>query len=289
MVSIVDMRLRPPIPAWTDKAQFSSGAKAGYYPSRLGFPRPRSAEERSMDLLLQEMDEAGVQWGVAMGRQSAPPHGSIPNDAIAELMAQYPDRFVSFCGIDISKDTDWCLGEIDRCLAIPGFKGVSIEPPCSPTPMKSDDSRLYPIYEHVQAKGVPISVTLSNFLGHMSGFGYDYAHPEALYRPACDFPDLTFVISHGAWPWSREVLGIAFLCPNIVVSPDLYVNGKSLPGADDYIKAANHFMADRTLWGTAYPSRPLKESVEAFCEWEFAPGVRDKILGENALRIMQMA
>lgn len=288
-MTIVDMRLRPPIPAWTDKAQFRKGEAAGYYPMRIGFPRPPSAEARDVGLLLKEMDEAGIQWGVAMGRQSAIPHGSVPNDAIAEVLRQYPDRFVSFCGIDISRDMDWCLSEIDRCLAIPGFKGVSIEPPCSPTPMMCDDRRLYPIYEHCQTREVPLSISLSSALGHMTGAGIEFARPDPLYQPAKDFPNLTFVISHGAWPWVREILGLAFLLPNIVVSPDLYINGQGLPGAEDYIKAANHYMADRTLFGTAYPTRPLKESVAAFDSWTFAPGVKQKILSENALRIMKMA
>ena len=90
---IVDMRLRPPLKSWVDKPQFSRGAKAGYYPSRIGFPRPPSAEQQSIELLIQEMDTAGVQWGVIMGRQSAAPLGVIPNDEIAELIAQHPRPF----------------------------------------------------------------------------------------------------------------------------------------------------------------------------------------------------
>jgi predicted TIM-barrel fold metal-dependent hydrolase len=289
MTSVVDMRLRPPIPAWTDKAQYKKAAAAGYNPMRIGFPRPRSAEERSTELLIQEMDEAGIEWGVVMGRQAAPPHGGIPNDAIAEVLSQYPKRFVSFCGIDVSQDPAACVAEIDRCLKNPGFKGISIEPSCSVTPMHCGDRRLYPIYDHAQTKGVPIAITLNNMLGHMCGFGFQNGKPEHLYEPACDFPKLTFIICHAAWPWGRDLLGLAFMLPNIVVSPDLYGNVQNLPGADEYVKAANHYMGDRTLFGTAYPTRPLKESLESFNKWEFAPGVKEKVLGANALRIMNMA
>lgn len=286
-MTIVDMRLRPPIAAWTDKAQYRKGGE--FYPSRIGFPRPPSAEQRSMDLLLQEMDEAGVTWGVIMGRQSAEPHGVIPNEAIAAVLAEYPDRFVAFAGIDVSRDTGWCLEEIDRCLAIGGFRGVSIEPGASPTPMMADDERLYPIYEHCAAREVPVSVTLSGLLSHMVGNGYEYGSPLPLYDAAKDFPKLDFVISHGAWPWVRELLGLCFVLPNIYVSPDLYMVGVNLPGADEYVKAANMYMGDRTLFGTAYPSRPLVESVQTFDEWTFAPGVKEKVLGLNALRVMRMA
>lgn len=286
-MTIVDMRLRPPLASWTDKPQFRKGAE--FYPSRIGFPRPPSAEQRSMPLLLEEMDTAGITWGVVMGRQSAEPHGVIPNDDIAAVIADHPDRFVSFAGIDISRETDWCLAEIDRCLALPGFKGVSLEPGASPTPMMADDERLYPIYERCVSRDVPISITLSGLLSHMAGVPYEYGSPMPLYTAAKDFPTLDFVISHGAWPWVRELLGICFVLPNIYVSPDLYMVGVNMPGADEYVKAANMYMGDRMLFGTAYPSRPLIESVQAFDEWSFAEGVKAKVLGLNALRVMRMA
>ena len=75
----IDMRLRPPLPTWVGKANFAKGI---FYPVRIGFERPPSAEARSMDMLLREMDEAEIEYGVIMGRQSIEPLGAIPNDEI---------------------------------------------------------------------------------------------------------------------------------------------------------------------------------------------------------------
>ena len=55
----VDMRLRPPIATWTEKPQYKEDSSA-YIPTRIGFPRPPSAVNRSVSLLLQEMDEAEI-------------------------------------------------------------------------------------------------------------------------------------------------------------------------------------------------------------------------------------
>jgi hypothetical protein len=283
---IIDMRLRPPLPSWTRQPQFAQDVT--YYPTRIGFPRPPSALALSMDMLIAEMADAAVTWGVIMGRQSAAPFGIIPNDEIAEAIRLHPDRFVGFAGIDISRPTGDCLAEIRRCLKQPGFKGVSLEPANSPTPMKPDDRRLYPIYEECLRSGVPVSITQSGALLPAVDAHYEYNSPVSLYQPAKDFPKLDFIISHGAWPWVREVLGIAFVLPNIYVSPDLYLNSPSLPGAEDYVKAANMYLGDRLLFGTAYPSRPLLESVQTFNDWPFAAGVKEKVLGRNALRVMKM-
>ena len=58
---------------------------------------------------------------------------------------------------------DGCLAEIRRCMALPGFKGVSIEPTISrnETIERADDKRLYPIYDACVTLDVPINITLS--------------------------------------------------------------------------------------------------------------------------------
>jgi len=62
----------------------------------LDLPYYRSFEEQSIEAFIDEMDEAGIDVGVAMGRQSPPPYGAVPNDDVAELVNKYPGRFVGF-------------------------------------------------------------------------------------------------------------------------------------------------------------------------------------------------
>jgi uncharacterized protein len=286
-VHIVDMRLRPPLASWTDKPQYKEDS-AAYFPTRIGFPRAPSAVNRSVSLLLQEMDEAGIQWGVVMGRKSKLPLGIIPNEDIEAFIAKYPDRFVSFVGVSVSDPVDASIAEVRKFLGKPGFLGVSIEPCCAEIPMPADDARIYPIYELCQSMDVPISISLSTLLTAMSGSPYEFSSPLPLYKVARDFKKLNMVVSHAAWPWVREMLGVAYSCKNVWVSPDLYMLGVNTPGAEDYIKAANMYLFDRTLFGTAYPTRPLIESVHAFDEWSFSPGVRDRILYKNARNLMRL-
>ena len=81
---------------------------------------------------------------------------------------------------------------------------------------------------------------------------------------------------------------MAFVCGNVWVSPDLYMVGTNSPGAAEYVKAANFYLSDRVLFGTAYPSRSLVESVATFNDWTFEAGVKEHVLGRNALRLMHM-
>src|SRR5438034_4893528 len=121
---IVDMRLRPPLKSWASKQQYTNDkSQARYQPTQLGYPRPASAKARSFDLLFKEMEEAGIQWGVIMGRQSVEPNGLIPNDEIFECVNKYPDTFVGWAGLDLSRGADWWIQEIRRCMKFKGCKG----------------------------------------------------------------------------------------------------------------------------------------------------------------------
>jgi hypothetical protein len=281
----IDMRLRPPLESWKSTAQFREGT--AYYPTRFGFPRPRSVQTQSVDDLLAEMDEAGIAIGIVMGRQSAPPHGVIPNDEIAQFVASHPSRFRAFAGLDL-RDTAAAVAEIDRTARLPGFVGMSIEPGAAVDACFSDDRRLYPIYEGCQALGLPISITLSGYLSAMAGHDLRYGSPSSVYRVATDFPRLDIVVSHAAWPNVMPMLEVAFLKQNVFVSPDLYLNHIDTPGAHEFIRAARFFLEDRLLFGTAYPSRPLKESLDAFRKWELPPKLEAKILHDNAARLLRL-
>ena len=279
---IIDMRLRPPLKSWKTTAQFTEGT--GYYPSRMGMPRPPSVKSQSVDDLLKEMKEADI-LGVIMGRQAPRPLGIIPNDEITEVMQQHPGRFVAFTGIDL-RDIEAGLKEIERTRRIEGYRSVSIEPGASFTPMYPDDKTLYPIYERCQQLDLPVSITISGMLCTMVGNDLAYGSPTPVAKVAKDFPKLKIGISHGAWPSVMPMIEVAFMRENVYVSPDLYINGIDTPGSQEYIKAAKSFMPERLLFGTAYPSRPLKESVDAFRQWDLSPELQDQILSRNAARLL---
>jgi len=283
----IDMRLRPPLPSWIGKANFAKGI---FYPVRIGFERPPSAESRSIEMLLREMDEAQIEYGVIMGRQSIEPLGAIPNDEIAACVAAHPKRFLGWAGIDLGQPMEKCLAEIGRCIGRLRFKGISIEPSIAldESFARADDRRLYPIYEECVRLNVPLNVSLSAVLQSTVNRPYGLSSPIQIYQVAKDFPQLDIHVAHAAWPYVMEMIGVCFVCPNVWLSPDQYMI-KMVPAAQEYVRAANHYFPDRALFGTSYPSKPLAPMVRAYGEWEWAPGVREKVFHENARRLMRMS
>ena len=72
---------------------------------------------------------------------------------------------------------------------------------------------------------------------------------------------------------------------NIYIAPDLYLMNS--PGAQDYAAAANTFMQDRFLYGSAYPLMPIVDCVEHFRKL-FKPEVLPKLLWKNAARVRKL-
>jgi predicted TIM-barrel fold metal-dependent hydrolase len=120
--------------------------------------------------------------------------------------------------------------------------------------------------------------------GGGAGPDITYTAPECLDRMLADFPRLTVVCSHGGWPWVQEVLHVAFRRPNLFLCPDMYLY--ELPGMDDYIRAANGFLRDRMLFGTAYPFCPLPDYVAWFRALPLKPDALEAMLWRNANRLL---
>jgi predicted TIM-barrel fold metal-dependent hydrolase len=285
MSTIVDMRLRPPLPGWRDTPLFRPGTTSStWHPD---YPRPASADSLQPEDLIAEMDEAGIALGVIMGRQSGGGLGSTSNDDIADWIARFPGRFVGWAGVDVAAPMDEIVAETRRCLALPYFKGVSIEPSIAPGFTGAADQRLYPLFDECQRQGVPLSITLSSILQSSVKAPLAHSAPGQVYEVALAFPKLAIHVAHAAWPWVMDMIGVAFACRNVWLSPDQYLV-PTLPGAQDYAKAALEYFAERTLFGTAYPFKPLPQMVAAYRSWNWPPEIERKILGDNALRLMNM-
>jgi predicted TIM-barrel fold metal-dependent hydrolase len=282
---IVDMRLRPPIPEWTKGSTFHT---AMYYPRKVpGFVGARSAWMESMDDLFSEMDEAGIRYGVVMGRAAFGNLGGVGNSAIVSTVEKWPDRFVGFLGTDL-ENVKSSVAEIRELAACKGIRGVSVEPGSAKKARLSDDPELDPIYDVCEELGLPVSISLSALLSALAGHDLSWCSPIPVQRLAMRRPKLTIIVSHAAWGWSEQMVTIALTCPNIYVSPDLYTSTASMPGARNYVDAANLFLASRTLFGTAYPTKPLEESVRDFLGMGWRPEIVDRILWDNAAKLLKL-
>lgn len=277
-MKIIDFRVRPPVGS-QDLYFYKTPERRDNFNRKLGFTPARSAIEQSMPLLFEEMDSVGVALSVVVGRVS-PSLGSTSNDDVAGVVKQYPDRFVGFGAID-PLDRRAAMDEINRAVGL-GLKGINIEPGTYRTPLYADDARLYPIYAQCEDLGLPIIL----MTGGNPGPDLSYTNPVQVDRVAAHFPKLSIIVSHGNWPWVHEILHVAFRRPNVFVSPDMYLF--DLPGSDDYVKAADTYLADQFIYASAYPLTPLKDYAERFLALPIRPESMEKVVYKNAARLLKL-
>lgn len=274
---IIDFRLRPPLGGFLGTLMYSAGERRDGFTRSVGFEPSPAAQQQSMDLLLKEMDDAGVDRGVVVGRLAGV-LGSVPNDDVLRIVADHPQRFIGAASIDPTNRRAVC--DTITAAVKAGFKLVNIEPGSYPIPMYADDRRLYPIYGHCEDLGVPVIM----MVGGTAGPDLSYSDPIRTDRVLAEFPKLNVVVAHGGWPWVTEILHLGFRRANMYLSPDMYFS--RMPGWEEYVKAADGFLADRMLYASSFPFCPVKQYKDWFETLPIRPANLEKVMGGNARRLL---
>lgn len=276
---VVDFRVRPPCGSFLDLGIFDKSALQSY--SRKGVAPSEAFMRSDMGLFWEEMDEAGIDLAVIVGRSAEKGIGSVPNEEVAELVRLYPDRLVGFGSIS-ERRTGSALRQVKFILNDLNLAGIAFDPGWQDPPCYVDEGRLYPIYAAVEEAGAPLIIAVSAFIGP----DISYTDPARIQRVAKDFPELNVVIAHAAWPSVVAFLGVCFTTKNIWVQPDFYAHVPNMPGASHYAEALNYYLKERFLYASAYPARPLGSSIGEFLSLPMDEETAAAALGDNALRLL---
>jgi len=253
--------------------------------------------------LIQEMDEARIDKTVILALDyDFIFEGDINfkeyNDYVANLLKQYPDRLIGFCGIDPRRGKA-AVKELDRCINTLEFSGVKVWPLAGFYP---DDPKFYPFYERVQDLGVPILC----HTGSGPPFTYmKYARPVYVDTIAVDFPKINFQMAHIGDPWTDEAIAVARKNKNVFFDiSGLEPMLKFVPFAlaQILVQAKLSCGVEKILFGSDWP---LFAPVLSLKKWvkgikklkvppplqlmglpEFTEEERKLILGENAKKML---
>ena len=248
--------------------------------------------EGTVEAFFKEIEEAGITTavsvsgnnpGIRIGKEVLPDR-TTSNDLLAEVQKKYPGKFIGVAGIDAGNVFHNALEEIDRCVKELELKAVFIEPGRSPGCLLND-RRLYPVYQKCVDLHIPIIPQTSGPLG---GKNVDYANPKYIEEVAEDFPNLNIICGHACYPYVREMIVVAARRHNVWASPDSYLLRL---GTEDWVKAVNenHFgFANKFIFGSAYPLRPIKAYVEEFFKLPWKKECLDKILYRNAIKALKL-
>jgi predicted TIM-barrel fold metal-dependent hydrolase len=209
------------------------------------------------------------------------------NDEIVELVARADGRFIGFASVDPWKGRA-AVREIERCAEL-GLRGLKVQPITQAFAL--NDPRFYPIWDACQSLGLPILVhtgTTGIGAGAPGGRGLKlhYGRPvPAVDDVAADFPRLTIIAAHFAWPWHLELLAVARHKGNVYVDLSGWAP-RYFPS--EVVQYCNSVIPEKFVFGSDFPLLSPDRWMKEFATLDLKAGVREKVLYENACRILDL-
>jgi predicted TIM-barrel fold metal-dependent hydrolase len=235
-------------------------------------------ERQMMAVLMNSTDE----W--SSGNPGA------PNDHLADAQKKFPDVFIAF-GVVEPWFGQRAVDEVKRCHEELGMKGIGEINPGRQL-FHANDKRFYPVWEEIAKRKMIVlfhTGMMGAGAGTRGGMGYklQYTRPVPdLDDLAADFPDMTIIGAHPSWPWQDEALAVCRHKTNYYIDLSGWAPQYFPPQLVHY---ANTLLQDRVLFGTDWPMIDVDRYLREFAELPFGPEVRQKIMLDNARKLLGLA
>ena len=226
------------------------------------------------------MDAAGIErlfvtsW-VRPGRSLA------SNDRVAEFIGDYPARFVGVAGVDLERPVE-AVRELDRAVRELGFKALRIIPWLWKLP--PNDRLYYPLYVKCIELGIPFCTQVGHtgpLMPSETGRPIPYLDEVAL-----TFPELKIVGGHIGYPWTDEMIALAWKHEHVYIDTSAYLPRYYPP---QLLQFMNSHGQDKVLFATNFPMLELKKCVDQAAALDLKPEARAKFLSGNARRVFGLA
>ena len=235
---------------------------------------------RTMPEIIADLKEHNVIKAVIVGRDAETTYGYKPNNPeIRQFVQACPEIFLGYYGVDPHKGMQ-AIRDLDAPVKSGDFHGAAMDPMYAQ--LKSSDAKMYPVYAKCCELNIPIVITAGP-ARYTANTVMDYTHPSEIDIVAKDFPDLKIIISHGAWPFVDEMIGVTFRNRNVFLEISEY---EEYPGASDFLDAAKTILKDQMLFASACPFVPYLEEEKKYTTYGFDAETYEKVMWKNAARVL---
>jgi predicted TIM-barrel fold metal-dependent hydrolase len=232
---------------------------------------------------ITQMDEAKIDKIVLVNNAIK----GIPirpiNEAVAKLLEAYPDRFIGFAGFDPNNGAQ-AVREVEYVVKNLGFSGIKFVG--STLELDINDRVFYPCYKKAEELGIPILIHTGAVV--FKGCRVKHVHPLMIDDVAFDFPDLKIICAHlGCWQF-MDTISMLHHHSNVFADLSFW---PLHPWYVDFVpwSLLEKTLSDKILLGSDYPvGQTPQEAVEAVQKLPVSQSFKDKILGNNATKILNL-
>ena len=183
------------------------------------------------------------------------PGSPAGNDAVADVVAEMPDRLVGCASVDPGRGME-SVRELRRAVENLGLRGLKLLPFLYDR--APNDAIYYPLYAACVDLGIPALV----LTGHTAVMRRsELGRPLYLDDVALHFPELTIIAGHAGYPWTDELVSLAWKHPNLYIDTSGHRPKYLPPSLRHYL---NSYGREKVMFGTGYPlmdfATPLSEA-----------------------------
>jgi uncharacterized protein len=227
---------------------------------------------------LSLMDENGVDYSVVLAEVAPLTTGIATNDMV-KAFCRGNSRLIPFA--TFNPYTHSGMGAtLDDLIMNHGFKGVKLYPTYNY--FYPNDTIMYPLYAVAQRLGIPVLFHTGSSIFKNSRI--KYGNPIFYDDVAVDFPDLKIVMAHGGrGPWYEEAITMVRLHKNVFID----ITGLPPQKLLEYFPEMERF-SHKFIFGTDWPNVKVEHNIKVVSSLPMAQSAVDKILGENARKILNL-
>ena len=229
--------------------------------------------------IVEAMDRAGINK-LLLSAWHRPGQWVFHNDEVAEMARQYPDRFTGVAAVNLEKPVE-AVRELERAVKELGFKALRVVPWLWQRP--PNDKFYFPLY----VKCIELDIPFCTQVGHTGPL-----MPSETGRPvpyldevALVFPELKIVGGHIGYPWTDEMIGLAWKHENVFIDTSAYLPRYYPPQLIQFMKS---YGKEKVLFGTNFPQLSLEKCVTQVYEMALPDEARDNFLFRNAQRVFKL-
>jgi predicted TIM-barrel fold metal-dependent hydrolase len=233
----------------------------------------------STEDMMAQMDQAGVGT-VLLSAWHRPGQWVVSNDEVAKVVQEFPDRFVGVAAVNLEKPVE-AVHELERAVKELGFKALRVVPWLWKRP--PNDKFYFPLY----VKCIELDIPFCTQVGHTGPL-----MPSETGRPvpyldevALTFPELKIVAGHIGYPWTDEMIGVAWKHENVFIDTSAWLPRYYPPQLLHYMKT---YGKDKVLFGTNFPQLPFDKCADQARALDLPAEVRAKFLYENARGVFHL-
>ena len=207
------------------------------------------------------------------------------NEEVARICDENNDVLIPFASIDPAKGKMGAR-EARRLVREFGVKGFKFHPTMQG--FYPNDRSAYVLYEVIQEEGcVALFHTGQTGVGAGAHGGMNmrlkYSNPIHLDDVAADFPDMSIVAAHPAFPWVEEQLSVLTHKPNVYMDLSGW-SPKYFPPI--LIQYMNSLLKRKVLFGSDWPVITPDRWISDFEKLDIKEEVKPLVMKENAIRLL---